>query len=329
MTRVLSGIQPSGEIHLGNYLGALLQWVDDQHQHESYYSIVDLHALTLYQPDLDLAANTIKTACVLLAAGLDPQVCTLFVQSQVPEHPRLTWLLECTASMGQLERMTQFKEKAAKQEEGIGVGIFTYPVLQAADILLYDADRVPVGEDQRQHLELARDLAQRFNFRFGETFVVPEPVTPPMGAKIQDLQEPSKKMSKSAASQGGTIWVLDDPKTIQKKLKAAVTDSQAEVSFDPANKPGVSNLLSILAAATASTPNQVAKGYTQYGPLKAAAADAVIELLAPVQTRYRELADDPGEVTRILKVGAARAHAIASTTYARAAKAIGLVDQVL
>ena len=326
VTRVLSGIQPTGDIHLGNYLGAVRNWVADQHAHDAYYCVVDLHALTVPRDPGELRTKTLQTASLLLAAGLDPDVCTLFLQSHVPEHPRLAWLLECTASMGELRRMTQFKDKSAKGgEESARVGLFTYPVLQAADILLYDADRVPVGEDQRQHLELCRDLATRFNGRYGATFVVPEPGIPKVGARIQDLQEPTKKMSKSAESPQGAVLLLDDPKAIERKIKRAVTDSGTDVAFDPVNRPGVSNLLTLLAVTTGREPATVADGYAQYGPLKADAAAAVIEYVRPVQERYRELDADPGAVTALLAKGAEKAGAVASATYDRAREAIGLL----
>jgi tryptophanyl-tRNA synthetase len=328
MTRVLSGIQPTGDIHLGNYLGAIRNWVADQHRFDAFYCVVDLHALTVPRPPDELREKTLETATVLLAAGLDPDVCTLFVQSHVPEHTELCWLLMCVASMGELRRMTQFKDKAGKGGEGEArVGLFTYPVLQAADILIYDAERVPVGEDQRQHLELCRDLAQRFNHLYGETFVVPEAVMPPVGARIADLQEPRRKMSKSAESPQGTILVLDDPATIERKVRRAVTDSGTEVVYDPERKPGVSNLLTILAAATGRTPEECAAGYDRYGPLKADTAAAVIEFLRPLRERYATLAADPGEVAAILAKGAAKAQEVAARTLARAKSAMGLLPR--
>ncbi len=249
MARVLSGVQPSGDLHLGNYLGAFRNWVADQHEFDAYFCVVDLHALTLdYDPAL-LAAKTVETAQNLLAVGLDPAVCTVFVQSHVPEHPRLTWLLECTATYGELRRMTQFKDKGGEQET-VRAGLLTYPVLMAADILLYDADRVPVGDDQRQHLELTRDVAARFNHRYGETFVVPQAAVPTVAARVMDLQEPTRKMSKSVSSPLGTILVLDSPEEIDRKVRKAVTDTETEVRYDPVKKPGVSNLLELLAAST-------------------------------------------------------------------------------
>jgi tryptophanyl-tRNA synthetase len=326
MTRVLSGIQPTGDIHLGNYLGAIRHWVDDQDRHDAFYCVVDLHALTLPQDPQRLRAKTIETATVLLAAGLDPERCTLFVQSHVPEHSELAWLLNCVATVGELRRMTQFKEKGGGQES-VSVGVFDYPVLQAADILIYDADRVPIGEDQRQHLELTRDIATRFNNRFGETFVVPEGAIAEVGAKIQDLQNPAAKMSKSADSPQGTLLVLDPPDLVSRKLKRAVTDTETEVRFDPERKPGVSNLLTILAITTGRAPAEVAAGYTQYGPLKDDAAAAVIEYLAPLQERYHALAADPAAVADILERGADKAQAVAAATLARAKEAMGLLSR--
>ncbi|HEY5250417.1 MAG TPA: tryptophan--tRNA ligase [Acidimicrobiales bacterium] len=324
MTRVLSGVQPSGEVHLGNYLGAFRSWVADQHEHDSFFCVVDLHSLSQdYDPKL-LAARTLETATGLLATGLDPDVCALFIQSHVPEHPRLTWLLECTATMGELNRMTQYKEKG-RNSDSVRVGLFTYPVLQAADILLYDADRVPVGDDQRQHLELTRDLAIRFNHHFGQTFVVPEAAVPTVAARVLDLQEPTRKMSKSVSSPLGTILVFDPPKEIDRKVRKAVTDTETEVRYDPQAKPGVSNLLELLAAATGDSPSAVADRYTSYGPLKADLSAALIELLGPVRERYEELTADPAHVHSVLAAGAAKAHAVASATLQRAMGAAGLL----
>ncbi len=324
--RVLSCIQPTGSVHLGNYLGALRQWVVGQHEDDAFHGIVDLHALTVTDRPGIIGPSTLHLAAILFAVGLDPAVATVFVQSQVPEHAQLGWLMECTVSYGELSRMTQFKDKAARREaEFVSAGLFTYPALQAADILLYGAEHVPVGEDQRQHVEITRDIAMRFNSRFGETFVVPKVVTPRSGAKVTDLQEPSAKMSKSASSEAGIIYVLDDPATILKKFKRAVTDSDAEVRFDRATKPGVSNLLEILAACRKSTPQLVAESYTQYGPLKSDTGEAVIELLAPIQERYQLLMDDKAELSRLLHIGADKARHVASSTLARAYANIGLL----
>jgi tryptophanyl-tRNA synthetase len=324
MTRVFSGIKPTGNVHLGNLLGALVHWVEDQHEADSLYCVVDLHALTVPQDPAELQATTLRLAQLLLAVGLDPEVCTLFVQSHVPEHAQGAWLMECTASFGELRRMTQFKDKSEKADF-VSAGLFTYPALMASDILLYDATHVPVGDDQRQHVELTRDLAERFNSRYGPTFVVPKATFPRAGARVMDLQDPTSKMSKSEDGSPGTILLLDEPKAIEKKIKRAVTDTESEVRYDVAAKPGVSNLLSILAAATGRTPEEAAEGYTQYGPLKADTAAAVVALLEPVQARFNELADDPGETRRLLALGAAKAHELAAATLARATTNIGLL----
>ena len=322
--RVLSGVQPSGDFHLGNFLGAFRNWVADQHDHDAFFCLVDLHALTLEHDPAALAPKTLEGARWLLAAGLDPRECTIFAQSHVPEHTELTWLLECTATYGELRRMTQFKDKSGGQES-VRVGLFTYPVLMAADILLYDADRVPVGDDQRQHLELARNLAQRWNARYGETFVVPEAAIPRVGARVMDLQEPTNKMSKSTGTEAGVIFLRDDPAAIERKIKRAVTDSGSDVVYDPVNRPGLANLLSLLAAATGRDPAVVAEGYSQYGPLKADTAAAVVEMLRPAQERYRELSADPDQVSAVLAEGAARAAQVAGATVVRAREAVGLL----
>jgi tryptophanyl-tRNA synthetase len=330
MTRVLSGIQPTGDIHLGNYIGAVRQWAADQHEHDSFFCVVDLHALTVEQDPAVLRAKTAEVAAILLAAGLDPDVCTLFVQSHVPQHTQLTWLLECTASFGELRRMTQFKDKTARGGEGAArVGLFTYPVLQAADILLYDADRVPVGEDQRQHLELCRDLAVRFNTRYGDTFKVPAAAIPKVGARVMDLQEPKAKMSKTASGDAGIIRVLEDPASIERKIKRAVTDPDdpPRVRWDREAKPGVSNLVELLAVTTGSSVAELEDRYTQYGPLKADAAAAVVEFLRPLQQRYEELTAEPAFVQGVLEKGAEKAEAGAAATLRRAQDAMGLLPR--
>jgi tryptophanyl-tRNA synthetase len=325
---VLSGIQPTGEIHLGNYVGAVRHWADDQHVHDSFFCVVDLHALTVDVDPAELRAKTLQAATILLAAGLDPDVCTVFVQSHLHEHSELSWLLENVASVGQLQRMTQFKDKSAKGGEGAAkVGLFTYPVLMAADILLYDTDFVPVGSDQRQHLELCRDIAGRFNHLYGDTFVIPGAAIPKVGAKVMDLQDPTMKMSKSRSSPQGKVLLLEPPEAITKKIKRAVTDNETDVRYDVEAKPGVANLLELLAVATGRTPADVAGDYTQYGPLKADAAAAVVEFLRPVQTRFQELAGDPGYVTEVLAKGAAKAQAVAADTLARARAAMGLLPR--
>jgi tryptophanyl-tRNA synthetase len=331
VTRVLSGIKPTGDPHLGNFLGAVRWWVEDQRQGDCFYCVVDLHALTEPSDPAELHRATITMATLLLAAGLDPETCTVFVQSHVPAHTQLSWLLECTAGMGELRRMTQFKDKSARDgEESARVGLFTYPVLMAADILLYDSNRVPVGDDQRQHLELTRDLAQRFNARFGETFVIPEAAIPPPGRgdRIMDLQEPDKKMSKSSLSPQGTVGLFDDPATIERKIRRAVTDADTgpdAVRYDPSTKPGVSNLLEILAAVEGRRPEEVAARYTQYGPLKRDVAAAVVAAVEPIQAAYRSWADDPGAVAKVLRSGAERADDVARATLRRAYDAVGLV----
>ncbi len=310
---------------MGNYLGAVRNWVADQDAHDAFYCIVDLHALTLDIDPVELRARTHETALDLLAAGLDPDRCTLFVQGHVAEHARLAWLLECTATMGELGRMTQFKEKSAGKES-VRVGLFTYPVLQAADILLYDAERVPVGDDQRQHLELAREVAIRFNHRYGPTLVVPEGSIPTIGARVMDLQHPERKMSKSVNSPLGTVLMFDEPEEILRKVKKAVTDTEGEVRYDPEAKPGVSNLLELLAVATDRTTAEVVGSYERYGELKTAVAEALIELLRPVRQRRAALAADAGAVPALLAQGAEKARVVASATYSRSAEAVGLLS---
>ncbi|MFP3906339.1 MAG: tryptophan--tRNA ligase [Acidimicrobiales bacterium] len=326
MVRVFSGIQPSGDLQLGNYLGALRRFAREQDEADTIFCIVDLHAITVPQDPTTLRERTIQMANLYLASGIDPDRSTLFVQSHVPAHTELAWLMECTASFGELSRMTQFKEKS-DHRDFVSAALFTYPALMAADILLYDTDRVPVGDDQRQHLELSRDVAMRFNSRFGETFVVPEAAIAKTGARVMDLQHPTNKMSKSADSPQGTVSMLDEPAVIERKFKRAVTDNDAEVRYDPEAKPGVSNLLSILAAATDRPPEEVAADYTQYGPLKADTAAAVIEVLAPVQARYAQLAQDPAATSKLLAIGAERARDMSAPVLARAHDRIGLLPR--
>jgi tryptophanyl-tRNA synthetase len=324
MSRVFSGIQPTGAVQLGNLLGALRPWVDEQHEADAFYCVVDLHALTVPQDPVELRARTLELAQLSLAVGIDPDVATLFIQSHVHEHPELAWILECTAAIGELRRMTQFKDKS-EGAEFVSAGLFTYPALMAADILLYDTDRVPVGDDQRQHLELARDLAVRFNHRYGDTFVVPEANIPKVAARVMDLQHPERKMSKSDDSPQGTVLVLEDLKSVEKKIKRAVTDTETEVRYDPVSKPGVSNLLTILGAATGRDPETLADQYEQYGPLKSDTAEAVVELLRPIQARYAELSADPGGTAALLAKGAEKAQSVAGPTLARAKNALGLL----
>ena len=327
--RVLSGIQPtSGSFHLGNYIGAVKQWVALQDDNDAFYCVVDLHALTVEPPSpADLRERTLVSVAQLLAAGLDPDRCTLFLQSHVPAHTRLAWVMECLTGFGEASRMTQFKDKAARSsDDRIGVGLFTYPILQVADILVYQANYVPVGEDQRQHIELTRDLAQRFNTRYGDTFVVPDAYILPGTAKVLDLQDPSSKMSKSLPD-AGTVNLLDDPKTIIKKLKRAVTDTGTEIRFDPGTKPGVSNLLGINAAFSGrSVPDVVSEFAGQgYGSLKVATAEVVVAFAEPFAKRVGELMSDPAELARILARGAERANEVADESIRRAYDAVGFV----
>ncbi|OIV36678.1 tryptophan--tRNA ligase [Mangrovactinospora gilvigrisea] len=327
--RVLSGIQPTaGSFHLGNYLGAIRQWVALQETHDAFYCVVDLHAITVPQDPAELRANSRLSAAQLLAAGLDPERCTLFVQSQVPEHAQLAWVMNCLTGFGEAARMTQFKDKSAKQgSDQTSVGLFTYPILQVADILLYQADQVPVGEDQRQHLELTRDLAHRFNTRFGDTFTMPNPYIPKATAKIVDLQEPTVKMSKSASTPKGIVSLLDEPKASAKKVKSAVTDAGSVIAFDEANQPGVSNLLTILSALTDTPVEDLVRGYDGklYGALKTDVADALVEFVTPFRARTQELLDDPETLDAILAKGAEKARAVASETLALAYDRVGFL----
>ncbi|MBV8857770.1 MAG: tryptophan--tRNA ligase [Acidobacteria bacterium] len=322
--RIFSGAQPTGNLHLGNYLGALRNWVALQHEYESFFCVVDLHAITIPQDPAGLAAKTHEVARLYLAAGIDPAVSTIFVQSDVKEHAELAWVLNCVVRIGELERMTQFKDKAKKQRENVSAGLLTYPALMAADILLYQTDLVPVGQDQKQHLELTRDLAERFNRDFGETFRVPNAFIPKVGAKIQALDDPSKKMSKSDENENGRISLMDDADTIRRKFKRAVTDSGADVRFDAA-RPAVTNLLSIYQLLTGQTPEQIeahfaGKGYAQ---LKGDLADAAIAFLQPYQERVRSISDE--ELSRILREGADKARAIAAETLRQVKERMGIV----
>lgn len=327
--RVLSGMQPSGDsLHLGNYLGALVNWVKTQDQYDAFFFIPDMHAITVAQDPADLQARTRKTAAQFIAGGIDVEKSTLFVQSQVPEHAQLAWVFNCITGFGEASRMTQFKDKTAKGgTENASVGLFTYPVLMAADILLYQPEGVPVGDDQRQHVELTRTLAQRFNHRFGQTFVVPKAQIPAEGARIYDLQNPTAKMSKSAESPNGLINVLDEPKLIAKRIKSAVTDTGTVIAYDKENQPGVSNLLDILAAVTErSVPQLVAEFEGKmYGHLKVAVADAVVERLTPIRERTLELLDDPAELDRLLLTGANKAREVASRTVADVYEKVGFL----
>ncbi|SEQ68389.1 tryptophanyl-tRNA synthetase [Solimonas aquatica] len=330
---VLSGIQPSGRLTLGNYLGALKNWVPLSAQYECYYMLVDLHAITARQDPATLRERSYEFLALYIACGLDPAQNTLFVQSHVPAHPRLSWVLNCYTMMGELERMTQFKDKSAKNTDNINAGLFDYPVLMAADILLYQARQVPVGDDQKQHLELTRDVAQRFNHLYGTpenpVFTVPEPMIPPVGARIMGLQEPTKKMSKSDDAPTNAVYLLDPPEVIARKLKRAVTDMGNEVRFDIAEKPGVSNLMSILAACTGESFDSIAAQYNGqgYGKFKQACADAVIACLEPVQKRYHEIREDTEGLRRVLREGAARASAKADATLQQVHEALGFIPE--
>ncbi|MFB7619765.1 tryptophan--tRNA ligase [Kitasatospora sp. NPDC056181] len=316
--RVLSGIQPtSGSFHLGNYLGAVRQWVDLQKENDAFYMVVDLHAITVSQDPKELRENTRISAAQLLGAGLDPDHCTLFIQSHVPEHAQLGWVMNCLTGFGEASRMTQFKDKSGRHgADSTTVGLFTYPVLMVADVLLYQADAVPVGEDQRQHLELTRDLAERFNTRYSPTFTVPKPYILKETAKIQDLQDPGAKMSKSAASDKGLVNLLDDPKKSAKKFKSAVTDTGTVVSYDEAEKPGVSNLLRIHSALSGQSVDQLVEHFEgkMYGALKTELAELFTEWVTPFQERTRTFLDDPAELDRVLAIGAEKAREVASQT---------------
>jgi tryptophanyl-tRNA synthetase len=329
--RVLSGIQPTADsFHLGNYLGAVRQWVALQDTHETFYCVVDLHAITVEHDPKLLRKRTRVSAAQLLALGIDPERGALFVQSHVPEHAQLGWVMQCMTGFGEASRMTQFKDKSAKQaQDRITLGLFGYPSLQAADILCYQATHVPVGEDQRQHLELTRDLAQRFNSRFGKTFVLPEPYILKDAAKIYDLQDPGAKMSKSSSSPGGIIDLLDDPKVSAKKIRSAVTDNDRSIVYAPGNKPGVSNLLVILSAFTDRTPAQLQDDYADkgYGDLKKDVAEALVEFVTPVRQRVKAYLDDTAELDKVLSRGAERAREVASRTLARAYDRLGFLAQ--
>lgn len=326
---LLSGMQPSASsLHLGNYLGALTQWVAMQQEYQAYYVIVDLHAITVPQDPRLLRENTRRTAAQYIAAGIDPDKSALFVQSHVPAHAQLAWVLNCITGFGEASRMTQYKDKTQKAgADSASVGLFTYPILQAADILLYQPKSVPVGEDQRQHLELTRDLAMRFNSRFGETFVIPEAHILKETAKIYDLQEPTAKMSKSAADPKGLVNLLDEPAVIAKKIKGAVTDLDGKVKFDRENKPGVSNLLGIFSALTGEKISELESKFdgSGYGALKTALAELVVEQLRPIRERTLELLADPAELDALLARGAEKANALAEQTLAKVYDRIGFV----
>ena len=326
--RVLSGIQPTHDsFHLGNYLGALKQWVEMQENHDAFYCVVDLHALTVETDPKLLKKRTLLSAAQLIAIGLDPNKCTLFIQSHVPAHNQLAWVFECITGFGEASRMTQFKDKSQKSgADRINVGLFTYPILQAADILLYQPDFVPVGEDQRQHVELTRDIAQRFNSKYKEIFNIPKPEIIKSLAKINDLQDPTAKMSKSASSMAGVIELLDTPEATLKKFKSSVTDNGKEIKFDEKLKPGISNLLTIHSALSGKSVSDLESEFSGkgYGDFKAAVAEVVIAKLEPISKRTNELMDDPAELSRVLSNGAQKASEVASTTLKAAYSAIGL-----
>ncbi|MGY1703242.1 tryptophan--tRNA ligase [Geodermatophilus sp. SYSU D00697] len=328
LPRVLSGIQPTaGSFHLGNHLGALRQWVRLQETTEAFYCVVDLHAITVAQDPAELRRNSLVSAAQLLALGVDPERSTLFVQSHVPEHLQLSWVLECLTGFGEASRMTQFKDKS--QREGVAgttVGLFTYPVLMAADILVYRADQVPVGDDQRQHLELTRDLATRFNGRFGDTFPLPEGIIPAGAARVMDLQSPDKKMSKSLPP-AGCVFLLDDPKVTAKKIRSAVTDTGREVVADPVEKPGITNLLTIHSALSGTPVAELEERFAGrgYGDFKKELAEVVVDFVTPVRERTQELLDDRAELERILAAGAARAREVAATTVATVYDRVGFL----
>ncbi len=323
MKRIFSGAQPTNQLHLGNYLGALRNWVHLQHEHESFFCVVNLHAITIQQDPKTLAAKTKELARIYLAAGIDPQVSTIFVQSDVAEHAELAWLLNCVTRMSELDRMTQFKEKGRKQRENTGVGLFDYPVLMAADILLYQTDLVPVGEDQKQHLELTRDIAVRFNRDYGEIFKVPEPYIPKVGARIMSLDDPAKKMSKSDENPNGAILLLDEKDAISRKFKRAVTDSGTEIRFDE-SRPAITNLLTIFHLLTGQSPEEIETHFAGkgYGQLKTELADVTIDFLAPFQERMRNISEE--ELNKILARGAERARSIARVTLDEAKARMGL-----
>ncbi|MER6491921.1 tryptophan--tRNA ligase [Streptomyces griseorubiginosus] len=327
--RVLSGIQPTaGSFHLGNYLGAVRQWVALQETHDAFYMVVDLHAITVPQDPKELTANTRLAAAQLLAAGLDPERCTLFVQSHVPEHAQLAWVMNCLTGFGEASRMTQFKDKSARQgADSASVGLFTYPILQVADILLYQAHEVPVGEDQRQHVELTRDLATRFNGRFGETFTIPKPYILKETAKIYDLQDPSIKMSKSASTPKGLINLLDEPKVTAKKVKSAVTDTDTVIRYDAENKPGVSNLLTIHSTLTGTSIPELERQYDGklYGALKTDLAEIVVDFVTPFRERTQQYLDDPETLDSILAKGAEKARAVAAETLSQTYERVGFL----
>ncbi|WP_440054374.1 tryptophan--tRNA ligase [Pseudoalteromonas sp. T1lg65] len=328
---VLSGIQPSGGMTIGNYVGAINQWLELQKDHDCYFMMVDLHAITVRQKPEELRERILDGVALYTACGIDPNKSALFVQSQVPAHAQLGWVLNCYTQMGELNRMTQFKDKSSKHSNNINVGLFAYPVLQAADILLYQADQVPVGEDQKQHLELTRDIATRFNNLHGDVFKIPEPYIPKLGARVMSLQDPLKKMSKSDENPNGFVMLLDEPKKIEKKLKKAVTDSdeQARIYFDREEKPGVSNLLTLLSVATKRSIEELVPEYEDkmYGHLKKDTAEAVVNMLEPIQAKFKEIREDRPLLDKIMRNGAEKASARAEVTLKAVYDAVGFIPR--
>jgi tryptophanyl-tRNA synthetase len=324
---ILSGIQPSGKLHIGNLAGAIRNWVELQDSYDCYFTVVDLHAITVRQEPADLRKTTYELAAMLIACGLDPDKCTIFIQSHVAEHSQLAWILNCFTPIGELSRMTQFKDKSQSHADNINAGLFTYPVLQAADILLYQADLVPVGNDQKQHLELTRNIAERFNNTYSQTFVVPEPYIPPVGARIMNLQEPTKKMSKSEENEKATIYIVDSDEQIRNKIKRSVTDSGNEVVFSD-DKPGIANLMSLYSLATGRTFKEIEHEFQGkgYGEFKSAVADAVADYINPIRTRFDKIIKDKAYLEKVLKDGSEKAHRIAYKTLRKVCKKIGFVQ---
>ncbi|MET7852087.1 tryptophan--tRNA ligase [Streptomyces avermitilis] len=330
MKRIFSGVKPTGHLTLGNYLGAVRRWADvDQHEAEALFCVVDLHALTVDHDPARVRRLSRQVATLMLAAGLDPELCTVFVQSHVDEHARLSYLMECVATDGEMRRMIQYREKAAREQQrggSVRLSLLTYPVLMAADILAYGTDEVPVGDDQTQHVELTRDLAVRFNQRYGHTFAVPRATRPKVAARVMNLQEPTSKMGKSDDVGPGVVYLLDEPEAVRKKIMRAVTDSGRDVVYDRESRPGVSNLLEILAACEGGSPEALSGVYTSYGALKKDTAEAVVELLRPLQERHKALCADPGYVEGVLRDGARRARELARPRVDAAYRAIGLLE---
>lgn len=327
--RIFSGVQPSGNLTIGNYLGAIKNWIPMQEEFECLYCVVDLHTLTVRQKPAELRQRSLNLLALYIACGLDPQKCTLFLQSHVSAHSELAWILNCYTYMGELNRMTQFKDKSAKHADNINAGLFSYPVLMAADILLYQTDLVPIGQDQKQHLEITRDIAERFNNVYGETFTIPEPYIPKIGARIMSLQEPEKKMSKSDENENAYVFILDPEDVIIRKFKRAVTDSEREIRYDEVNKPGVSNLISIYSAVTGKNFSDIEKEFdgSSYGDLKEVVGQAVAQMLKPVQQKYNELTADKDYLNSILKENSEKAAYMARKTLSKVQRKIGLLPR--